>query len=528
MSDLPHNGKPAASASEDEVAAFLSTPGVVGSGGPRIYETHIARVFVGPQRALKIKRRVNLAFVDFRTLEQRHAACMSELAVNRDNAPQIYRGIVPITREHDGRLAIAGEGPPVDWAVDMRAFPDSDLLSERARVGPLAPALMKKTADSVFHMHQRARRAIDIDAPDKMRAVVTEVATVSRDQGAGLPVDQLAAWQKSALSEISRHCELLDRRVRLGSFRHCHGDLHLANIVVWNGEPTLFDALEFSIDMATVDTLYDLAFLLMDLAHYKQRQAANIVLNRYLWRTGTLEDLDALALMPLYLSARAGIRAMVAATRAASTNRDAPARLRDTEQSRHYLAAAMDFLTPKTPRLIGVGGLSGTGKSTLAAALAPQVSGPLGALHLRSDLERKSLMGVDELDRLPKESYTPELSARVYERVYARAMAALRAGQSVIADAVFSAPAERNRLAEIAASFDIPFDGLWLQADAPTLHHRVEQRRADASDATREVVDRQLTYAIGRNDWTTIAAGGNPGETQAAALSTLGLLPTSD
>lgn len=520
--------------SYDDVVAFLSSPGIVDSGVPHLHTTHIAHVFVGQTRALKIKRPVKLAFLDFSTLEKRHAACLSEIAVNRTNAPEIYIGVVAITREADGRLAIGGGGVPVEWAVEMRAFRDDDLLAERARQGPLDPALMRQTADAIAAMHARAKPEPAADAVAKMLAIVAEVGGVCGAHSEVLEGDAVAQWMARARCAVDDAAPLLRARVAAGAIRRCHGDLHLANIVIWQGRPTLFDALEFSEEMATVDTLYDLAFLMMDLVHHGQRAAANTILNRYLWRTGgrggETDDIDGLRLMPLYLSCRAGIRAMVAATRvgvqrsAAGVNDVTAGSDGIIAQARGYLRAALDLLEPTPPRLIAVGGLSGSGKSTLAAALAPLVGGPLGALHLRSDLERKAMMGIDETDRLPPEHYTPESAACVYQRVLMRAQAAVTAGQSVIVDAVFATAQERRRLTSLAAAANVPFSGLWLEADADTLRRRVDERRDDASDATRAVVDRQLGYDIGPLDeWQRVKAGGTPGDTLQAARRALGL-----
>lgn len=515
-------------AAYDEVVAFLSLPGVVGPASPRIYETHIALVFVGGGRAIKIKRPVKLAFLDFSTLELRHRACLSEIAVNRDNAPEIYHGVTAITREADGTLAIGGRGTPIEWAVDMAAFEEADLLSRRAQQGPLDAILMRQTSDAIFAMHQRSVRAEAIDAPGKMSAIIAEVGGVCLQHGEVLSGVDVERFVNAAEAAVALHEPLLVARVRQGAFCHCHGDLHLANIVLWKGQPTLFDALEFSDEMATVDRLYDLAFLLMDLVHHGQIEAANIVLNRYLWRTGGADgntnDISALALLPLYLACRAGIRAMVAATRAAM-HAEGPERESAAREARSYLTEAISALSPPSPLLIAVGGLSGSGKSTLAAQLAPCIGAPLGALHLRSDLERKAMMGVEETDRLPLEHYTPETAQRVYERVFSRAAAGLGAGYSVIVDAVFATAEERDRAAGLAQTRDVPFLGLWLEADPSILRHRVEGRRADASDATREVVDRQLRYALGPLSWHRIDAGGTPNETLERALAALQINP---
>lgn len=513
----------------DEIVAYLSTAGVVGPGRPFIHQTHIAFVCVAGGRALKIKRPVKLSYLDFSTLEARHAACLSEIRVNRDNAPEIYRGVVAITREENGTLAIGGRGVPVEWAVEMAAFEDHDLLSQRAQQGPLEPSLMRQTADAIHAMHQRSQNVGTIDAPEKMQAIIDEVGEICLQHQDVLDPHVAEQFVKAASTANAAATRLLQARVQQGAFRRCHGDLHLANIVIWKGRPTLFDALEFSDEMATVDTLYDLAFLLMDLVHHRQRAAANIVLNRYLWRgggiSGATEDVEALALMPLYLACRAGIRAIVGATRAVSMRRDGNEHRAVVDEARRYLNEAAAALAPPSPRLIAIGGLSGSGKSTLAALLAPHVGGPLGALHFRSDLERKAMMGVEETERLAGEHYTPETARRVYERVLTRAGAGLAAGQCVIVDAVFATPDERERTSQTASRLGVPFEGLWLDADPEILRSRVAGRHGDASDATREVIERQLRYSLGALDWQRIDAAQPPQQTLTRALFALGIAP---
>ncbi len=510
----------------DEVVAFLSGTDVVGPGVARIYRTHIALVFVAGNRALKIKRPVKLAFVDFSTLALRHAACLREIEVNRDNAPEIYLGVVPITREADGKLAIGGAGTPVEWAIEMHAFDDRDLMSIRAAEGPLDPNLMYRTADAVHAMHARSVPVEGVNLPAKMLAIIDEVGGLCRAYPDSLFPGDLEDWVSATRAAVAAVEPLLRRRAEAGAVRRCHGDLHLANIVVWKGVATLFDALEFSEEMATVDTLYDLAFLLMDLIHYDQQAAANSVLNRYLWRsggqTGDTADLEGLRLMPLYLSCRAGIRGMVAASRGAGLEAGSHDFTAAKAEARGYIAQALSAFDTPVPRLIAVGGLSGTGKSTLAAALAPEIGGQLGALHLRSDLERKAMAGVEETERLPPEHYTPEASRQVYERILRRASVALAAGQSVIVDAVFATPEERERAAGVANAAGIGFTGLWLSADPGVLRRRVEQRQWDASDATAAVVDRQLGYDLGPLAWTQLDAGGTVELTLEAAQAALG------
>jgi hypothetical protein len=313
----------------------------------------------------------------------------------------------------------------------------------------------------------------------------------------------------------------LRRRAEQGFFRRCHGDLHLRNIVLWREAPVLFDAIEFNDEIATLDTLYDLAFLLMDLDRRGQRAAANAVFGRYLWRSRSASDMEALAALPLMLALRAGIRAMVAADLAKQQVGDAAEQSR--AEARTYFEAALGYLVTRRPRLIAVGGLSGTGKSTLAAALAPLASPAPGALHLRSDLERKALFDAEPTDRLGAEAYASEVTARVYAGIADQARQALAAGHPVIADAVYAASEERAAIEQVAAEAGVAFDGLWLTAAAGELKRRVAGRAGDASDATPEVVERQLRLETGIIGWRVLEAGGSSAATLEAARARLGL-----
>jgi predicted kinase len=323
--------------------------------------------------------------------------------------------------------------------------------------------------------------------------------------------------------QLDRATAIIDERAAHGLVRRCHGDLHLANIVLLQGQPTLYDALEFDEALATIDTLYDLAFLLMDLDVQAQRPAANVVLNRYLYCSGQKLDVHGLAALPLFLALRAAIRALVTSDRAAQEAGES--RERDLARARRYLAAALGHATPAMPRLVVVAGLSGTGKTTLAAALAPLLGASPGAVHLRSDLERKALAGVGELERLPASAYTPEARQRIYNSLRKKAAAALRARHAVILDAVYDSESERREIENLADTLNIPMHGLWLHADPTTLIARMETRRGDASDATPDVVRHQLAAAIGclSARWHSLDAGSNAMDTLRAAISAIAL-----
>lgn len=499
---------------QSAAVAFLESGRAFGSGkGPVVrIDTHGAHVFLAGDDALKIKRAVRFEYMDFSTLERRRAALENELLINRRTAPEIYLRVVPVTRGADGALEINGSGDIVEWVLRMRRFSQDDLLSRRAQQG-LAPDLLKALADTIERAHRDAPVAA---APDPVRAMGAIIDELSHSLDAW-PLPEAKAFGPLARRMLAEVAPVLRKRAAAGLVRRCHGDLHLDNIVLRHGVPTLFDALEFNEALATIDTLYDLAFLLMDLERRASRAQANAVLNRYLWRSSAPLDIEGLAALPLFLGLRAGIRAMVNRQRAeVRGSSEVPA------EAQSYLEAALGYLQPHAPVMIAIGGRSGTGKSTLGAALAPKLDPAPGALHLRSDLERKSLFGVSETERLPAETYTQEASARVYQVLLDKARLALRARHAVVVDAVSGAPDEQAALEAAARAAGVTFHGLWLDAPVELLVQRVEHRTNDASDATADVVRAQASRISPPNGWHVIDASGTPAQTLQRAETAIG------
>jgi predicted kinase len=305
----------------------------------------------------------------------------------------------------------------------------------------------------------------------------------------------------------------------MGFIRRIHGDLHLGNIALLDDRPVLFDAIEFSEVIASGDVLYDLAFLLMDLTERNLAPAANIVFNRYLVAAKRDENLDALALLPFFLSMRAAIRAKVTAARLEQAKPDEPAQI--ARNARTYFDWARRFIAPAPPVMVAVGGLSGTGKSVLARALAPTLAPPPGAVVIRSDVERKALFGRDEFEPLPQDAYTPEVTARVYAAIIEKARRAVAAGHSAILDAVFARPDERDQAERAASAIGAHFQGLFLAADVTTRMKRAGARERDASDANADVARAQEAYDIGTLAWHRVDASGTPDQTLQRAKAAL-------
>ena len=419
-----------------------------------------------------------------------------------------------------GTLALAGAGTPIEWALLMRRFPPGSLISEMAAVGNVPPGLGKALGEMAAAMHRRLAVVDDRAAPSRLAGVVASI--VAHLDGVPQFAERGRRFATEVRVRLAAAMPLLENRVAAGRVRRCHGDLHLANLVWLYGQPIAFDAIEFDEALATIDVLYDIAFTLMDLERFGLAGEANALLNRWLWRSGLAIDLDGLALLPLLLSLRAGVRAMVTVDRAGQIE-DAAARQTAHDEAAAYLDRALAYLTPPPPALIAVGGLSGTGKSTLAAALAPALGAAPGAVHLRSDLERKALFEADELDRLGAEAYGQPATRATYLRLDARAKHVLTTGHAVIVDAVFAREDERRAIADAAEKARVPFLGLWLAAPDDVLKQRVADRRGDASDATVAVVEAQLGRDAGEIDWQVIAAGGDADATLAEARRQIGI-----
>ena len=486
---------------QDEVRRFLADPSAHEGGEVDVIETHASVIFLTPGIALKMKKAIRYPYLDYSTLEKRRGFCEAEVEINRRTAPALYLGAVAVTRDADGKLAVDGGGEPVEWLVRMKRFDNDGLLDRVARRDGLSPRLCRDVADVIFDFHRETEAKPERDAAGDMAQVAEGNADeMRRHGGAVFDQDRVEALARRTGALIEEGRALLERRAADGRVRHVHGDLHLRNIVMLDGRPTPFDAIEFDPAICEIDVLYDLAFLLMDLLHRDHRVEANRILNRYLARGG---DYGGVKLLPLFLSLRAGIRAHTTASAASS-----PDDREKIAEARAYLDLALDVLDSGAPLAVAVGGPSGSGKSTAAALLAPRLGGAAGAIHLRSDVVRKRLMGNRPEEKLPEEAYAPEVSRRVFATLAEEAGTVTAAGQSVVVDAVFGRASNVEPLKRAVAANGIRLSGFWLDADPEILRSRVGERTDDASDADKSVLEKQLGRLDCPAGWRTIDAGG--------------------
>lgn len=506
---------------QSEVIAFLSRPETFGVAAVEEKETHISHLFLAGDKAYKLKRAVLFPYLDFSTPARRRHFCEAEIAVNRRTAPQIYERVAAVTRA-DGRLAIDGEGTPIDYLVVMKRFDEAGLFDRLSEQGALTDERMTALADEIARLHAAAERRFDFGG---LKAMVEVIAgngeDLVRHAGSVFGEGAIGTVISRSQAAAARNGALLEARKRGGFVRRCHGDLHLRNICLYEGRPLLFDAIEFSDPLAFIDVLYDLAFLLMDLEHRGLRRLGNLVLNRYLAQSDDVQaQVSGLAALPLFLACRATVRAHVGADTALSLGVEAD-KARLLAESRRYLDLAAKLIEPPPPRLVAIGGLSGSGKSTLAREVAADIGPVPGALVLRSDTIRKRLYGAGEFARLPEAAYSVEMTRRVYGTILDLAEAALEAGHGVIADAVHARPEERAALESVAAKHGVPFTGLWLEAPRETMERRIRERLRDASDATIEVLRRQLALPLGEISWRRVDASGGFESTLAAVRRAL-------
>lgn len=513
---------------QDAAFACLRSLATAGDEPPERIDTHANVVFIGRDRVYKIKRAVRYSFLDYSTVALRYRYCAFEVVLNRRTAPDLYLGIVPLRRTADGSVT-AGElircpdpatlpkdgAAAEDWAVVMRRFDDDCLYDRLADRGGLTVRHLQDLGHQIAAFHSAAMPVRKDWGRTKAEVLAGNLSEIARADW--LSPEAVADHRRDCETLLGRLAAQLSDRVTGGFIRHCHGDIHLRNIVQIGDRATLFDCIEFSDDFSQIDCLYDLAFLLMDLEHRAMPAAACRVLNRYLEKTG---DYGGVGLLAFYTALRAQIRAKIAIATVgfASTGEAADTQRHEAEA---YFKLACAAVNRPPPRLIAMGGLSGSGKSTIAQELAERMARDHGptVLVLRSDAIRKSLWGVAEVEPLPPEAYEPQVSQRVYEVMHGQAEDALRQGVPVILDATHTHPASRRRAATLAERLHVPFGGIWATAPKDVLIERVTARVNDASDADARIVRLQLRQGWGRMEWPEIDTSKRSGSQDALTSS---------
>ena len=460
----------------------------------RVLETHISWVLLTGEFAYKIKKPVNLGFLDFSTLELRRQSCEDEFYLNCRLIHDLYLSVVPITKLRNQSL-VGGEGEPIEFAVKMRQFDQQDLANEMLKSGRLLESHVNQLAVTIAAFHQGAKRFSmkDVDINSSIHKPVKEnfrqLRQNSNDKEFEVVLENLESWslqQSKALSEI------FISRIEEGFVRECHGDLHLRNLVHWDGEIRPFDCIEFSKSLRSVDVMSEIAFLVMDLDDHERPDLAHSFLNTYLEETG---DYAGLIVLPFYCVYRAMVRAKVAAIRLSQDDLTEHESKEQLSQCQKYLQLAQRYTHSTTPSLSITYGLSGSGKTTGSQALIRRD----GAIRIRSDVERKRLFSLTSEARtesgIGSGIYSPQATIQTFDRLASLAVTILKAGVSVIVDATFLKQSQRERFQKIAVEENVPFQIYSFHADESVLRERIRHRQLvnqDASDATMEVLNHQL------------------------------------
>jgi uncharacterized protein len=459
-----------------------------------IVETHISWVLLAGRYAYKIKKPVNLGFLDFSTLDKRHSCCDAELRLNRRLAPQIYLDVVSIAGSPRAPV-FGGPGEAFEYAVRMARFPQDAQLDRVAARGELRPEHMDQLAAELAAFHARiavAGPASPFGTPEHIYEPVAENFRQIRSRvppALHVQLEHLETWGRERYARLA---SVMRARKRGGFVRECHGDAHLANMALLDGEIALFDCIEFSDNLRWIDVMNELAFTVMDLDDRGHRELGRRLLNGYLEITG---DYAGLSVFRFYQVYRALVRAKVAAIRLTQPDLDESARERALATYRSYADLAERYTAPTSPALLITHGLSGTGKSVLSGLLLAHRD----LIRLRSDVERKRLHGLDagadSHSDVDTGLYTETAGARTYDRLARIAEELLQGGFSVIIDAAFLQRTQRELARGVARKVGAPCVLLALKAPETLLRDRIAHRRSghhDASEANARVLDRQL------------------------------------
>lgn len=468
-----------------------------------VVETHISHVLLAGEFAYKIKKPVKLGFLDFSSIDKRLHFCREEIRLNRRLAPGLYLEVVTIGGT-PAAPQLGSEGKAIEYAVKMRRFPQESLLDDRLAAGLVDPDLVDTLAETVAAFHEGAARADPKGefgtAPAVWNPVADCLAQLGENLKSGLFASQLAgigAWSRTVWHHLA---PLVSERLGQGHVRECHGDLHLGNVALVDGRPCIFDCIEFNPGLRWIDVFSEIAFLTMDLAERGRPDYGYRFLNRYLEAGG---DYSGLPLLPFYQAYRALVRANVASIRA--RQKSPLTRAPDWETCGRYLEYARCRATTPSRFLLLMHGPSGSGKTWLSGNLMEQ----LGAIRIRSDVERKRLQGLPPLAPSPLDQrsviYGPRATDVAYDRLVSLSERILAAGYPVIIDATALLHRQREVFRNLAARARVPFMIIACEASPAILRERIARRRTagrDASEADEAVLARQLVMreTIGRDE----------------------------
>ena len=459
----------------------------------QLIQTHISTIILSGELVYKLKKPVDFGFLDYSTLDKRHKNCLEEVRINEGFAPKLYLGVVPITGSiEDPR--IDGKGMVLDYAVKMRRFAQSDQLDNILEQDGLEIESMDKIAKVIARFHEESvpvDAASDYGEPQRVLSPMVEnfdlLQSITAEHALDLEMTSIIAWTHKQFEKLK---PLLQHRKKEGFVRECHGDMHLHNMALHEGELILFDAIEFNTYLNHIDVISDLAFLLMDLEYRGLIYHSRRLLNHYLELTG---DYEGVALLDFYKTYRAMVRSKVAALRVAQEMEPDEHRAMMGEVIR-YIVLALSYTEEKEAFLAIMHGFSGSGKSTCALMMVEQY----GALRIRSDVERIRMFERSGGDGLEEGIYTPDATKATYERLLELAVSVYEGGYPVIVDATFLKQWQRRLFLEPSSEVEIPFLIFDLQCDTEIMRNRIEERSGtgiDISEADLDVLEKQMQTA---------------------------------
>ncbi len=458
-----------------------------------LFQTHISYVFVAGDFAYKVKKPVDLGFLDFSTLEKRLGFCHREVALNRRLAPSTYLGVVEITSRHGG-YAVEGAGDVEEYAVKMRRLPQDRMMNVLLDRGEVTRRHIGAIVEVLAPFYEEAEHGTHIDkygSVEKVKFNTDENFEETREFVSTALTEQRFRDIEEYTDAFLRNGKLFADRIDQGRIRDCHGDLHSGNICLAE-ETIVYDCIEFSHRFRYSDVAADVAFLAMDLDFRGRADLANYLVREISQRS---DDPGMALMMPFYKCYRAYVRGKVGMFAALQQERDEADRTADLRRARRYFALAHRYTGAfHRPRIVVVFGLSGTGKSTVAVQLAKELGWP----SINSDSLRKELAGLPPLEPHPEEFaagiYSPEMTAKTYAAMRERAEAFLEEGQSVILDATFGSRVERDAVVESAKRADGETWFLLCECPSEVIRERLTERAAKkqgSSDADWEVYLRQ-------------------------------------
>ena len=453
----------------------------------QVIQTHISWVFLTGEYAYKLKKPVDFGFLDFTTLEKRKFFIEEELRLNQRVAPDIYLEVLPISQQ-DNSYILGNDNNVEDYVLKMRQFPQESLLINIFNAGKLTKDLVIKLGKTVADFHKKTPTNDYINEFGRVEIIRESIESnyevTQKYIGIAQTQQQYQETKQFTDDFLENKKSILLRRITEDKIRECHGDLHLKNICWWRNKIHLFDRIEFNEPFRFVDVIYDVAFTLMDLDVRGKSDLGNIFLNTYLEQTG---DWQGVEVLPLYLCRQAYVRAKVTSFLLDDANISELEKEKAIASARDYYNLAWQYTRSQPGQIILMAGLSGSGKTTKAKAIAPV----LNAIHIRSDAVRKHLAGIPLEQKAPEDIYSNDWTKKTYARLLELGILLAKQGFTIILDATYNRHKLREQVIQEINQHSLPLSIIYCHAPQEVLQQRLASRKSDISDATPELIFQQ-------------------------------------